>query len=231
MVRVSCLMLSTNVEVRDFSIVVVADNQNPSILNPDFLKYNQIVPSDWELAMPPICTPPVSQVVFKNGVNIVAQSDRVSFWEVLDTEHIVFTVPEISCKYIDTVSYVDYRAVGININAHIVAEKKEDDRSTVLAKLIASGKWKNFQGKSPNAVVQFTYQLENANLTISIQEAVIQNMQNNELVPIINFSANFHRDLINTTYPEKISYIKNIIQSWKSDFDTFISFIEEAFLE
>lgn len=191
------LMLSTNVEVRDFSIVVVAENQNPSILNPDFLKYNHIVPADWELAMPPICTPAVSQVVFKNGVNIVAQSDKVSFWEVLDTEHIVFTVPEISCKYIDIVSYLDYRAVGININAHIILEKKEENQDTVLTKLITSGKWKNFQGKSPNAVVQFTYKLDNANLTIAIQEAVIPKMPNNELVPIINFSGNFHRDLIN----------------------------------
>jgi hypothetical protein len=30
-------MLSKNVEVWDFSIMVVADNLNPSILNPDFL--------------------------------------------------------------------------------------------------------------------------------------------------------------------------------------------------
>jgi hypothetical protein len=34
MAKVGCLMLSKNVEVWDFSIVVVADNLNPSILNP-----------------------------------------------------------------------------------------------------------------------------------------------------------------------------------------------------
>ncbi|MEH1892183.1 MAG: hypothetical protein V7K92_22935 [Nostoc sp.] len=224
-------MLGKNVEVRDFSLVVMADKQNPSILNPDFLKYNQIVPPDWELAMPPICTPPVSQVVFKNGVNIVAQSDRLTFWEVLDADNLVFEIPEIVCKYIDIVPYVDYRAVGININAHIIKEEKEDNQDTVLAKLIASGKWKQFQGKSPNTVVQFTYPLDNGSFTISIQEVVISKIQNNELVPVINFSANFHRDLIKTNYLERVSYLKNIIQSWKTDFDIFIFFVEEAFLE
>lgn len=224
-------MRSSNVEVRDFSIVVVAENQNPSILNPDFLKYNQIVPPEWELAMPPICTPAVSQVVFKNGVNVVAQSDRVSFWEALDTEHLDFKVPEISCKYIDVVPSVDYRAVGININAHLIIENKEDNQDIILDKLIASGKWKSFQGKSPNAVVQFNYKLENdTNLMIAIQEVVIQN-NNSDLVNIINFSANFNRELTNGTVPERISYMKNIIQSWKNDFDNFISFVEETFLE
>ncbi|MHC5768919.1 MAG: hypothetical protein ACYTXI_25510 [Nostoc sp.] len=218
-------------EVRDFSIVVVADNQNPSILNPDFLKYNQIVPPDWELAMPPICTPALSQVVFKNGVNIVAQFDRVTFWEALDNDNLVFQIPEISCKYIDIVPAVDYRAVGININAHLLIANKEDNQDTVLTKLISQGKWKNFQGKSPNAVVQFTYQLDSANLMIAIQEAIIQQNPNNELVNVLNFSANFHRELINGTYPEKISSVKNVIQYCKSDFEIFISFVEEAFLE
>lgn len=51
------------------------------------------------------------------------------------------------------------------------------------------------------------------------------------LVPIVNFSANFHLELINSTYPEKISQIRNIIQSWETDFKTFIAFVEEAFLE
>ncbi len=223
-------MLSKNVEVRDFSIVLVADNQNPSILNPDFLKYNHIVPTDWELAMPPICTPPVSQVVFKNGVNIVAQSDRVSFWEVFAPEQIALIVPEISSKYVDAVPYVNYRSVGININAHVINEKTPDNQDIVLSKLITAGSWKNFQGKSPNAVVQFMYTLDNTNFTIVIQEALIQKIPDTEPLSVINFAANFHRELVGSTYPEKTSHIKNVIQSCETDFQTFKSFVEETFL-
>ncbi|MHC5828474.1 MAG: hypothetical protein ACYT04_74410, partial [Nostoc sp.] len=73
--------------------------------------------------------------------------------------------------------------------------------------------------------------LDSANLMIAIQEAIIQQNPNNELVNVLNFSANFHRELINGTYPEKISYVKNVIQYCKSDFEIFISFVEEAFLE
>jgi len=222
-------MLSSNVEVRDFSIVLVAENANSTILNPDFLKYNCIVPEEWELAMPPICTPPVSQVIYKNGVNIVAQPDKISFWEFIDTEK-MYKIPEISSKFVDVVPMINYQAIGINFNAYILVNEKEQEHDVILTKLIADGKWKNFWGKSPNTVVQFAYQFEDSSFTIAIQEALMNNLPNNEQTPVMTFAANFHRQLIDTSIQEKTTYIKQIIQSYHSDLNTFISFIEEDFL-
>ncbi len=224
-------MLDTNIKVRDFSIVVVAENQSPSILNPDFLKYNKIVPSDWELAMPPISIPQVSQVFFNNGVNIVAEVGKISFWESLDTDHLDFKVPEMTYKYIDAVPFLAYKAIGININAYVILDKEEDSQDIILDKLIAPGKWKVFQGESPNALVQFTYKFDNTNLIIALQKAAFQKTQNDLLIPIVNFTANFHRDLKDGTPDEKNSQMKNIIQSWKTDLNTLLSFVKEAFLE
>jgi len=222
-------MLSKNVEVRDFSMVLVAENANPSILNPDFLKYNHIVPDDWELAMPPICTPPVSQVVYKNGVNIVAQPDKISFGEFIDTEKI-YKIPEISSKFVDVVPNLNYQAIGINFNAHILVEQKDKEQDIVLTKLIAAGKWKNFQGKSPNTVVQFVYQFGDSNFTIAIQEALMQNPPDDQQTPIMTFAANFHRQLVGINLQEKTTHLKKVIQSYQSDLNKFICFIEENFL-
>jgi len=231
MVRVNYLMLDTNIKIRDFSIVVVKQNQSPSILNPDFLKYNKIIPPDWELAMPSISIPSLSQIIFSNGVNIVDQLEKISFWEVLDAEYPDFKVPDLTVKYIDAVPFVAYKAIGLNINAYFFLEEKENSQDIILDKLIAPGKWKVFQGESPNALVQFTYKFDNTNLIIAIQETTFQQTPNDLLIPIVNFTANFHRDLKDGTPNEKNSQTKNIIQAWKTDLNTLLSFVKEAFIE
>lgn len=223
-------MMNKVVEIQDFSIVVVADNQSPSILNPDFLKYNHIVPAQWELAMPPICTPPVSQVVFKNGVNIVAQSDGVTFWEGFEPDNFSVEVPEVAYKYIEVLPYIGYRAIGLNFTGHVVIDKHDDLQNFILNKLIASGSWKNFQGNSPHVSIKFTYPMENGYLTIAVEEGGIQDNPNTQLLPVLIFEANFHRDISDSTNQEKTSQVKKYIQNWKIDFNTFKSLVEETFL-
>lgn len=73
--------MNVTVDTREFSIVVVAKSHNPAILNPDFLKDNEIVPANWELEKPPVCLEPVAEIVFKNKVRIIAQLDKLIFSE------------------------------------------------------------------------------------------------------------------------------------------------------
>jgi len=60
--------------ISELAIVVAAQNHNPTILNPDFLKHSQIVPKEWVLREPPLCTEPLARVAYTNGVTLVAQS-------------------------------------------------------------------------------------------------------------------------------------------------------------
>lgn len=59
--------------VQEIGISIAAKDLNPSALNPDFLKYSDIIPSDWELARPPVYTNRMVQIVFKNGLSLIAQ--------------------------------------------------------------------------------------------------------------------------------------------------------------
>ena len=47
-------MLSEQFEIKELTIVLLAETHNPTILNPDFLKYNEIVPFDWKVAGSPV---------------------------------------------------------------------------------------------------------------------------------------------------------------------------------
>jgi hypothetical protein len=110
-----------------FSIVLAANANNPTILNPDFLKYNEIVDRSWDLLNPPICTQPISQIVFNNNVSIVSQLDKVVFSLNLENdESKKFEVIQgISKKYIETIPHVEY--IGIGINPRYVIELSSDD--------------------------------------------------------------------------------------------------------
>jgi hypothetical protein len=46
----------------------------------------------------------------------------------------------------------------------------------------------------------------------------------------MTFAANFHRQLIGINLQEKTAHLKKVIQSYQSDLNNFISFIEEDFL-
>ena len=56
----------------ELSVVLVADSNNPSILNPDFLHYNKIVDKGHGVLDSPISTPGFSQVAYENGVTVTS---------------------------------------------------------------------------------------------------------------------------------------------------------------
>lgn len=87
------------VRIQNLSVVVAARSHNPTILNPDFLKYNKIVPMDWELESNPICADPVAQVKFTNGISITAEMNKVVFSEQKSSkEPSDFITPEIATR-------------------------------------------------------------------------------------------------------------------------------------
>jgi hypothetical protein len=59
-------------------------NYNPITLTPDSLKYSGIIPTDWELARPPVLSPSMAKIVFQSGVTIAAQTNRIVFSEFGD---------------------------------------------------------------------------------------------------------------------------------------------------
>ena len=66
--------------LRSVSVVVTAEFHNPSILNPDFLKTQEIVSADWTVAET-LTTPPVSVVKYNSGVEWTLDQSRLTIAE------------------------------------------------------------------------------------------------------------------------------------------------------
>ena len=73
-----------NISHFEFSVVVVANDHNPSILNPDFLERQGIVQEGWGWTVmgSAITTPPFATVSYDSGVTVSVESNRL---QVTDT--------------------------------------------------------------------------------------------------------------------------------------------------
>ena len=69
------------IDLIGFSVVVVAQSNNPTILNPDFLRHNGIVSSSRALHSDrlPFVTPVVSEVSFDDDLVVRADPQRMTF--------------------------------------------------------------------------------------------------------------------------------------------------------
>ena len=218
------------IQIQELAVVVVARNHNPTILNPDFLKHNGIVSPDWELARPPLCTEPVAEVRYKNGINIVAQLQKLIFSQTLADKSLgEAQVPEIMVKYIETLPHVDYSAVGINVVGYVPADTEEEAQGYILDNLIAQGPWRTFDDQQPNVSVSFSYPIQEGRLNITIEKALLP-LSDQKHLPVVIFRSNFHREIAEGISREKVAKLKDVIQSWRKDTETFRSLVEGTFL-
>lgn len=99
------------------SVVLVAESNNPTILNPDFLS-RHVLPGPVDptsQAAPPICTPVLARVAYDNGVKVQSEPHRVVFEQGAPTGSLSRTyTAQLARSYIQAVPHVRYTAIGFN---------------------------------------------------------------------------------------------------------------------
>jgi len=216
-----------NLELAEFSIVVLARNHNPTILNPDFLKYNGIVPDDWELGDEPLCSGMASRVVYSNGVVIVTQPDKIIFTHTFGLEHPDSVgLSEIVSEYVKNVPHVGYTALGVNPKGFVELGEECDG---FVDGLVSDGPWKSYSDERPKYSVKFTYPLDGwvANLTVDVGK--IQRSES-ETIRVVRFDANFHHQIQEKKPKERLSELQLFIGNWESVLEQYIDIVEDGFL-
>lgn len=207
--------------INEVSLVVVATNHNPTILNPDFLRYNNIVPLDWELGQPPICVEPMAQVSFKNGVKITAQFEKVIFAEsVKNKKFEKLEIASVAYKYIHTLPHVDYRSVGINPTGHVVFDDPHTVQQYLVEKFFLPGPWLEIGNAPVKASIKFVYSLDGSLCNLTIDAARLQ-VSDGNAIPILLIGANFHHEIIGDSKKERLSDLSLIIENWRTDLAIF----------
>ena len=206
-----------DIKLIELSVVLVANSNNPSIINPDFLRYNKIVDDSYEVQDSPISTPAFSQVAFKNGIAVASTPDRVIFKQsgTLDRENVVS--PEVAKRYLECVPHVPYRAIGINPKGFRSAAGEEP--TPVSDMLRGNGLWTSFEDVTPEVQLKAIYRYSERNISLDIARADVT--ENGKKTFGTLYQANIHRELSETDTESRVTRLSSVLESWSSDLKDF----------
>lgn len=203
------------IKLVELSVVLVADSNNPSILNPDFLRVNKIVDKDYGIQGTPISTPAFSQVAFNNRITVTSAPDRMIFSQAGTLSEENAMLPKIAKRYLECVPHVPYRAIGINPKGFISGQEPNP-----VAKMVRdNGSWMSFRDVTPELQLKAIYRYNERSIFLDIAGANTE--ENNKKTSGILFQANIHRDLTETDTESRIKRLSSILDSWGSDLNDF----------
>ncbi len=202
-----------------FSVVVRAESNNPTILNPDFLKIQKIVPSEWEVASPPITTPPFAIVQYKSGVSISVRPDVLQVTDDESKEPNDSKISQIVNRYVEVVPHVQYTAVGINFLSSYIAPAGFNLKTHFLK----DGPWDLGNNQLENVGLKFTYTLDKERLLLSL-DANIQEGKSDIII-----KANFHREV--NAKDSQLSQIADCLENIPSYWDHYNNLLSDILPE
>jgi hypothetical protein len=221
--------MSNSLQISEIAVSIVAKNLNPAVLNPDFLKYTGIIPADWELANQPVYNNNLVQLIYKNGVGIIVQPNRLNVLEMIGPKTPVeIQVAAIASQLIEKLSQIEYQAVGINPKGFVGFASAEDAYHYICGKLLSPGSWQEFGGSKVNASLELSYPLKRGVLNLAINQVNVQSGE--QVTPAILFSGNLNYPLLGNTITEKIQDLQQVIGNWQNDVKTFQELLVEKFL-
>lgn len=208
----------------EFTMVILASANNPSILNPDFLRINGIVGKDFD-PIESISTPPVSHVKYKEKVAITVDFERLTFVDA-DEDRIPLSspIPLIASKYIEVLRHVPYKAIGINFNGYYECSNI-DPSQYIINKFIKKGPWSEYEGVEPSMGLNFSYKMGEVTLNLNIAPSVTR--KGERTFPSIAINSNFHCD----PQEKKIENIVNYIKGWELRYNQLNNLLSNIFFK
>jgi hypothetical protein len=220
--------MSNKFTTQDFVIAISAEDFNPTMLNADFLKYSGIVPIDWELSRAPIYNSRAAQIVFTNGVNILAEGNRIIFAEpIINKSSESLLTPSIVKKYAQTLLNMTFDVVGISLRGYISFDDSESARSYISANLLSNASW---QVEGMRASLNLVYECERTPLYLTIAEAALQE-DDDTTKPIVMFTGRYNYQLTGETSNEKRNHLYQVIENTESDLIEYSQLINNKFVQ
>lgn len=201
-----------------YSIVVLAVDHNPTVLNPDFLMHANIVDAAWlwGLSQEPITTPALSTVSYDSRVSITVDPGKAQFTDSAIGDPLQSKITDITSRYINALPYVKYSSIGINFKfGHFV----DEPNSYIQDKLLNPSATLSNLGQSFGAGIRLAYTEDNRLFIISADSGKAEAVSGKQ-GPAVILSGNFHR-----TYEPKEggSNIQEALTNLESDWSIFQS--------
>ena len=210
-----------SVHLAQFSVVLVVNQIDPSIFNPDFLRHNQIVDPSSQVSESSTTTPQFAHSVFKDAVTVRVDPRRVIFEQAGDPLPLgQIRPPSMAMRFATLFPNVVYKAVGINPTGVPFLDGAVDENVDIRATLREQGQWLSFNNKKPKLNLQTRYHLPDRTVALDIREVDTSEPDANPAT-IVAFIANIHRDLQATDQVERNQRLLSVLAKWEEDLKDF----------
>jgi len=211
-----------SITVAAVSVVLVAESQNPAIINPDFMKNNSIVPPEWEVQPPAILLPPLAQILYQSRVSATVDQNRCTFEQAIggafkDKYH----VHECAVNY---AKKLEYNYISLGLNWQLIIDQINPDE-WLKNRFLRSGKWLN--SLKPTAIAFSISGKDSATCNFTLRTG--QEVPPDLVGAPIFLSCNIHFELENL--PNKAKRITNILKNWKNHQDFLTTALKKYFKE
>lgn len=202
----------------EFSVVIVAQSHNPSILNADFLHNNGIVGEKWQPRENCLTSPMLSRVAFNDGLVVQADPLRVTIEQSGDALTKEALVCASAAKgYLKTVPHVRYIAVGVNSTCIL----RNIPLCRVSDALRSGGDWMTFESVVPKFEFKATYEMEGRKATLDVQDS------SDESEPVAIFRVNIHREVDEPNQQMRLNSMLSALDFWENDLALSRTLVEQ----
>ena len=200
-----------------FSVVVVGRTHNPSILNPNFLRENDIVPKEWGWEVSEtVTTPPFAIVRYANGCSVSVEPYKLQVTDLsVEADPTSSRAGEIAAAYVRTLPHVRYTAAGINFQS--IAEH-DTPEAYLRDRFIKDGPWREYTLPLAAAGIRMIYPLKDSDrVTLSLDAGEAQRGDADKKAKVIIANANFHRDYDDNLPANQVAaQLASISQDWET---------------
>lgn len=206
------------VALNDLSIVLAAPHIDTAHINPDFLRYNEIVAPDWQIDPPVIIESGFSLIEYDNGLAFTATNHNLRIAHSggpLAMDEIVS--PSTAGRYLVMSPWpVEYGAVIIDLNGSMDVADQEIEQGLSPLHRLSFGM--PFHDTAPNVQARVFYQFDDKAITVFIAESVDAGF-----VDGVHFHANISR-VVDTdlSTADRIDFIEFVVENWQADVADFV---------
>ena len=201
-------------ELLKTAVVVIAQDHNPTILHPAFLTSQGIVPEDWKIDGPLLCTPAFSLARYQNGISFNVENNRFVVTEEKPAgspEN--STIAELAIAYTKKLPHVRYMATGVNFDGFCLCEEPEQ---FLIARFLREGPWNDEPQPMKALGSRFLYDIEGTVLRFGLDGGQVNREGKSEAAILVN--GNFHAELPSE---KPLEALEELLHRWSDRRDQF----------
>ena len=194
---------------------LVAPGGNPAQINPESLRFNGVIPSDWEIVRPVNLEAGLSRINYENSLTISASQGNLFFNQRLlenpDTELVVLDVAR---------RYLEYPPANFRLNSMVIGLAFVADETELMERPLSIPALAiPYAGITPAVSLRSIYQLGDRHVDITVNESLPG--PSGKGSPL-NIRGQVSYVVRGRTPPEDLEFVRNTLDNAHSTFETFL---------